>query len=134
MLLMALRRDARRPLVALARVIGLSRSATQERLEKLQRAGVICGFTTVENDHPQGRSRAHFLLRLQAGRTCAQVVGKLRRLPGIVSIHSVSGAIDMVIEAEGADVAAIEGIRSAIADFPEVAKVTTLVVLERHLG
>jgi Lrp/AsnC family transcriptional regulator, leucine-responsive regulatory protein len=134
MLLAALRRDARRTLVALARDIGLSRSATQERLERLLRSGVIEGFTTVEGKGLERRTCAHFLLKHQSGRTCAQLVPKLRKIAGIVSIHSVAGAIDLVIEAEGTDVSVIEGVRSAIANLPEVAELTTLMVLERHLG
>lgn len=132
-LLAALRKDARRTLVALARDISLSRSATQERLERLLRSGVIRGFTTVEGTASKGRTSAHFLLKHQPGRTCAQLVPKLRRILGIISIHSVAGAIDLVIEAEGADIGAIESIRSAIADLPEVAEITTFMVLERHL-
>ena len=83
---------------------------------------------------PSTLEAASAVLRLQPSGTCAKIVGKLRRIPGIVSIHSVSGALDMVIAAEGADIAAIERIRSTMADFPEVAEITTLIVLERHLG
>ncbi|PWC32957.1 Lrp/AsnC family transcriptional regulator [Azospirillum sp. TSO35-2] len=133
-LLDSLRKDARRTLVGLARDIGLSRSATQERLDRLVKAGVIRGFTIVEDsDRPAGAC-AHFLLRHQPGRTCVPLIPKLRRIPGIVALHSVSGAIDMVIRAEGADIQAIEGVRAAIAALPEVAEVTTLMVLDRHLG
>ncbi|WP_372395106.1 Lrp/AsnC family transcriptional regulator [Azospirillum sp. HJ39] len=134
LLLAALRKDARRTLVALARDIGLSRSATQERLDRLVRAGIVRGFTVVEGEDRPAGACAHFLLRHQPGRTCVQLVPKLRRIPGIVSLHSVAGAIDMVIRAEGADVRAIEAVRAAIVALPEVAEVTTLMVLDRHLG
>ncbi|MBP2299397.1 Lrp/AsnC family transcriptional regulator [Azospirillum picis] len=133
LLVAALRKDGRRTLVALARDLGLSRSATQERLDRLLRTGVIRGFTTVEEDRRRGGACAHFLLRHRPGRTCAQLVPKLHRVPGIVSLHSVAGAIDMVIQAEGTDTAAIEAIRAAIVELPEVAEVTTLMVLERFL-
>ena len=43
-LLDLLRRDARQPIVGLAKALNLSRSATQERLAKLQSAGIIDGF------------------------------------------------------------------------------------------
>ena len=134
MLLVALRKDARRTLVALARDIGLSRSATQERLERLLKSGVIRGFTTVEGNALDRRASAHFLIKHQPGGTCAQILPKLRKIAGIVSIHSVAGAIDLVIEAEGVNVGTIESIRSSIADLPEVAEITTLTVLERHLA
>lgn len=134
LLLDALRKDARRTLVALARDVGLSRSATQERLDRLVRTGIVRGFTIVEGEDRQACACAHFLLRHQPGRTCVQLVPKLRRIPGIVSIHAVAGAIDMVIQAEGADIRAIEAVRAAIVELPEVAEVTTLLVLDRYLA
>ena len=41
----ALRRNARESLVGLARTVGLSRSATQERMRRLEREGIIRGYT-----------------------------------------------------------------------------------------
>jgi len=48
LLLTLLRRDARQPVVALARELNLSRSATQDRLARLQDTGVIGGFTVAD--------------------------------------------------------------------------------------
>ena len=44
-LLALLRRNARMPLVALARAVRLSRSAVQGRLARLERSGAIGGYT-----------------------------------------------------------------------------------------
>ena len=52
LLLTLLRRDARRSIVALARDLNLSRSATQERLQKLQASGAIGAFTIVKGRPP----------------------------------------------------------------------------------
>jgi Lrp/AsnC family transcriptional regulator, leucine-responsive regulatory protein len=133
-LLAALRQDARRSLTALARDIGLSRSATQDRLHRLQTSGVLLGFTTVESPATGHGLCAHFLIRHQPGRTCAQILPRLRKIAGITLIHSVAGTIDLVLRAEAHDMPAIEAIRAAIADLPGIETVTTLMVLDRHLG
>ncbi|CAO3432014.1 Lrp/AsnC family transcriptional regulator [Azospirillum endophyticum] len=133
LLLAALRKDARRTLVALARDVGLSRSATQERLDRLLKAGVIRGFTTIEDGPAADGIAAYFLLRHEPGRTCAHLVPKLRRIPGIVAMDAVAGAIDLVIRAEAADIRGIEAIRTAIVGLPGVAEVTTQMVLERFV-
>lgn len=133
LLLTALRKDARRTLVALARDVGLSRSATQDRLDRLLKSGVIRGFTTVEDGPAADGVAAYFLLRHEPGRSCAQLVPKLRRIPGIVAMDAVAGAIDLVIRAEAPDIRGIETIRAAIAGLPGVADVTTQMVLERFL-
>ncbi len=133
LLLALLRRDARRSLVALARDLGLSRSATQERLGKLQASGVIAGFTVVEGG-PNNRSAAHLLIRLAPGRRCAQVAPQLRAIPTVLHIHSVAGSIDLIVHVEGDGVGAIEKARAAIAAIDGIAEISTFVVLERHLG
>ena len=62
-LLAELGADARLTQVALAARVGLSRSAVQERLKRLERDGVILGYTLrlglVHVDGTQTRGRAH---------------------------------------------------------------------------
>jgi Lrp/AsnC family transcriptional regulator, leucine-responsive regulatory protein len=134
LLLTLLKRDARRPVVALARDIGLSRSATQDRLARLQASGAIAGFTLAEGSAGEARETAWLTVRFEPRKRCADVVPKLKRIPAIASIHSVSGAIDLVLRVEGENVAAIEATRSAIDAVPGIADVSTYIVLERHLG
>ena len=118
LLLTALRRDARRPLVALARDIGLSRSATQDRLNRLLRSGAISGFTTVEPAGSTGKVATHFLVTHAPGGSCAKLMPHLEKIPGISRIHALAGPIDLVIFAEAADMAGIEAIRAAIDALP----------------
>ena len=128
-----LRRDARRPIVALARDLNLSRSATQERLAKLLSSGVIDGFTVREGSKAGSRQSAYLMVSFEPGYRCAQVVPKLQRIASIGMIHSVTGPIDLVIRVDATDVAGIEECRAAVAAIPGVASVSTSVVLERHL-
>lgn len=134
LLLTALRRDARRPLVALARDIGLSRSATQDRLNRLLRNGAISGFTTVEPADRAGKVAAYFLVTHAPGGSCAKLMPKLEKMPGVRSVHALAGPIDLAIFAEAPDMAGIEIIRSAIDALPLVSSLTTHMVLERHMG
>ena len=134
LLLTLLRRDARRSIVALARDLNLSRSATQERLAKLQSSGAIAGFTVVEGTPAGARQSAYLMVSFAAGYRCAQVVPKLKQMPSIGMIHSLTGPIDLILRVDGESIADIESCRSAIAAVPGVASVSTSVVLERHLG
>ena len=129
-----LRRDARQPIVGLAKALNLSRSATQERLAKLQSAGIIDGFTIREGSRAGALQSAYLMVGFESGYRCAQVVPKLQAIPSIGMIHSVTGPIDLVIRIDADDVAGIEASRSAIAAVPGVASVSTSVVLDRHLG
>lgn len=133
LLLTLLRRDARASTVALARDLGLSRSATQERLARLQASGAIRGFTTVEGP-AAARQSAYLSVTFQPGRRCAEIVPRLKKVPFVSLIHSMTGPIDLMIRVDGDTVADVEQARSAIAAVSGVASVSTAVVLERHLG
>jgi len=132
-LLELLRRDARRPIVALAKELNLSRSATQERLGKLLSSGIIDGFTVREGNKSGSRQSAYLMVSFEQGHRCAQIVPKLLPVASIGMIHSVTGPIDLVIRVDALDVAGIEEARSAVAAIPGIASVSTSVVLERHL-
>jgi Lrp/AsnC family transcriptional regulator, leucine-responsive regulatory protein len=134
LLLTLLRRDARRSIVALARDLGLSRSATQERLARLQASGAIAGFTIVEGRDDPGRQSAYLMVAFEPGRRCAEIVPKLKRIPAVAMIHSMTGPVDLIVRLDAASVADIESARSAIVAVPGIASVSTSVVLERHLG
>lgn len=133
LLLALLRRDARRSIVALARDLGLSRSATQERLARLQSSGAVAGFTVVDGT-AGGRSAAYLLIRLTQGSSCAKLMPRLKAIPAVTLAHSVAGAIDLILKVEGDGIAAIEAARATVAALDGVAEVTTSIVLERHLG
>lgn len=133
LLLTLLTRDARRPVVALARDLGLSRSATQDRIARLQASGAIRGFTIVAGAEA-ARETAWLNVTFEPGKRCADIVPKLKTLPAVTAIHSVSGEVDLVLRVEGETIARIEEARSKIAGIPGVADVSTHIVLERHLG
>ena len=134
LLLTLLRRDARRSIVALARDLGLSRSATQERLAKLQSSGAIAGFTIVEDGADRERQSAYLMVTFEPGRRCAEIVPRLKRIPAVAMIHGLTGPIDLLIRLDAPRVADIEQARAAVVAVPGVAGVSTSVVLDRHLG
>jgi len=134
LLLTLLRRNARSSIVALARDLGLSRSATQDRLARLVSSGAITGFTTVEGNDTGGRQSAYLMVSFSSGRNCTHVVPKLKRIPSVAVIHALTGPTDLLVRVDGDSVADLEQARAAVAAVPGVATVATSVLLERHLG
>nr|WP_255500626.1 Lrp/AsnC family transcriptional regulator [Caulobacter sp. 17J80-11] len=132
-LIAALTHDAREPLVALARRVGLSRSATQGRLARLERAGVIEGYTVrlAPGAETAGVS-AVLSVTLEPGRTCAQVLPALSGAPEIVSARSLAGPIDLLLEVACASPEALSAVRERVAATPGVAAATTHLVLTTH--
>lgn len=132
LLLAMLRRDGRASVVALARELGLSRSATQDRIAKLRASGAIGGFTIAEDS--SAAQSAYVTVTFEPGYRCATVVPKLKKVPAVGLIHSITGPADLIVRVDGEDIAEIEQGRAAIAATAGVRAVSTSVVLERWLG
>lgn len=96
-LLSLLRVNAREPIAALARKLDLSRSAVQERISRLERDGVIAGYTVrLGEDINEKRLQAIVRFTMDPKYT-AEVVRQLRQVPEAEACFSVSGAFDLIV-------------------------------------
>ena len=130
----ALRRNARESLVGLARTVGLSRSATQERMRRLEREGIIKGYTVALASEHDPAVRAMIAVTFESGFRCKQVVPRLAGIPEITACHSLTGAIDLMVTVSCDSNAALDRIRDAVAAAPGVASATTHIVLDTPLS
>lgn len=95
-LLTLLREDARASTAEIARRLKVSRTTVQSRIERLERSGVIAGYTVrLHEAAERSHIRAHILITVLPKQSAA-VVEALRRLPEVRTLHSVSGPFDLV--------------------------------------
>ena len=105
-LLAALRADARTPVASLAKQVGLSRGAVQNRLDRLVRDGAILGFTLrLPPETEPHRVRAIMTLAIEGERASA-VTAALRGVPEVEAMHTTNGRWDLVVELSAEDLAA----------------------------
>lgn len=104
-LLARLRENARAPVAELARALGLSRTTVQSRLAKLERTGVIAGYSVKLSEARQAAQVHAFIMLTVEPKQAAAVTQALKRLPGVRTLQSVSGPFDMIaaVEAPGVD-------------------------------
>ena len=96
LLLSVLRENARASTAEIARRLQLSRTTVQSRIERLEREGVIRGYTVRLADDVEGaRIRAHILITVLP-KQMAAVTKALHEMPEVRSLHSVSGEYDLV--------------------------------------
>ncbi|POR48694.1 Lrp/AsnC family transcriptional regulator [Bosea psychrotolerans] len=96
LLLVLLTENARAPVAELGRKLGLSRTTVQSRIERLERRGVIAGYTArLSDDHERGLVKAHVLITAMP-KLAPKVEAELRRIPEVRTLHSVSGHFDMI--------------------------------------
>jgi DNA-binding Lrp family transcriptional regulator len=103
-LLRLLRENARLATAELARLLKLSRTTVQSRIERLERQGVIEGYT-VRLAQPFARTliRAQVLITV-APKSAARAEAGLRRIAQITALYSVSGMYDLIALVEAISV------------------------------
>ena len=135
-LLSLLREDARMSTAALARKLGVARTTVVERMKRLERDGVVAGYTVRLDAKLQGRMlRVHVLLRVDAKQGEA-VVEALRAISQVRGVYAISGAFDSLVFVEGETTEEIDGVLDAIGILPGVEKTQSSLVLsvkfDRH--
>ncbi len=128
-LLSLLRENARASTAEIARRLKLSRTTVQSRIDRLERDGVIAGYTVrVADAAEHGRIRAHILVTVMP-RRMASVVEALRAMPEVRALHSVSGPSDLIALASAPDVEAMDGLTDRIGLVDGVERTTSSIIL-----
>ncbi len=128
-LLAVLREDARASTAQIARRLGVSRTTVQSRIEKLERQGVIGGYTVrVHDEVDRSYIRAHIMITVLP-KQMAQVVKALQAIPTVRELHSVSGPYDLVALGVAATVGDIDVLTDRIGALDGVERTTSAIVL-----
>jgi Lrp/AsnC family leucine-responsive transcriptional regulator len=123
-----LQADGRLTHVALAARVGLSRSAVQERVARLERDGVIQGYT-IRLGRPSAVPGLRAYLLLRGGPSHDRVARMLESFPEVKVADSVSGAIDLVVQLEAERIEDLNRVRDELARLPGVESTQTLLVM-----
>jgi Lrp/AsnC family leucine-responsive transcriptional regulator len=129
-LLQLLQVDGRMSHASLARRVGRSRSAVQERVSRLERLGYIGGYT-IRRGRAAGPVRA-YLLVTAASVDEAQLAAALGALPAVRVCDAVSGDLSLVLQIETSDIETVDAVRAMVAAVPGVVRTQTAVVLQNR--
>ncbi|MBB1089445.1 Lrp/AsnC family transcriptional regulator [Lysobacter sp. SG-8] len=128
-LLSLLREDARASVADIARRLRLSRTTVQSRIERLERNGIIAGYTVRVHDQVEhGHIRAHIMITVLPKQMQA-VVEALRAMPEVRSLHSVSGPFDLVAMGMVPTVVEMDELTDRIGALEGVERTTSSIVL-----
>lgn len=128
-----LREDARSPTARLARDLGLSRTTVQSRLERLERSGIITGYTVrLSEIHERGQIHAYIMMTV-APKNTAGVITAMRRIPAVRVLQSVSGPFDLMAEVVAPSVADMDAAIDALGHLDGVERTTSSVVLSTKI-
>jgi DNA-binding Lrp family transcriptional regulator len=132
-LIALLKASSREPVASLARKLGLSRTTVQDRLRRLEEAGVIAAYTIrLSREMDKGGMRAFVTLAIEPRRQIE--VGKhLARFPQIETLHTVSGKFDLIALVKTASSEAMDRLIDGIGQIPGVTRIETSVILSTKL-
>lgn len=131
-ILAILSKEARIALKTLAGRIGLSRSATSERVTNLEKSGVIRGYRADIGEIDANVIRATLLINLR--RTPAhELLDILARHTEVRRVSSVSGQLDLIVELEAASIDGLNRVRDLLAGHDIVEDLTTAIILRRDI-
>lgn len=128
-LLDLLKADGRRSASSLGNALGLSRTAVQGRMKRLETAGILAGYTVRLNLPVEELFQALVHGKILE-RPCAPVLVWLSNLPEVEKVVSVSGETDFVIWAHLADATALSRFVDLVATDKRIGSVTSQVILQ----
>jgi len=128
-LLALLRADAREPVSSLARKLALARSTVQERIDRLERSGVISGYTIRSSDEFAERQIAAHVMISVDPKLAASLTADLKKMPEVRSLAAISGTFDMMAEVAAETTAKIDAVLDAIGHLKGVQKTMSSIVL-----
>ena len=106
-ILTLLQANGRMPNVELAAEVGMSESACQRRLRKMERAGVVQGYAAIVDKRALGLAVTAFVLVTLEKQPDAQAEGFHRCVqsePHIVECHATSGSHDYLMKVVARDI------------------------------
>lgn len=132
-LIALLRDDARMSVADLARRLGVSRSTVQSRLERLERGGVIAGYSVrLSAEHEKGLVRAHILVTVPPKQSAA-VAAALSRIAEVRTLHSVSGNFDMIVVVEAPSVSDLDVLIDRVGALDGVERTLSSIILSTRI-
>ncbi len=131
-LLSLLRENARAAVASLAKKLGVARGTIQNRLSRLEKDGVIVGYTVrlkpqVESD----KIRAIMTVAVE-GNFTQSVLRELRGEPAVAAVHSTNGRWDFVAELHVEDLQEFDRVIARISLFEGVTRSETNLLLTTY--
>lgn len=131
-ILSLLRENARASSVELARRAGISRTTLQSRMERMERARIIAGYTVRSGEQDRQAIRAHVMITALP-KLAPSVEAALRKIPEVRTLHSVSGTFDMVVIVVTETVAEMDRLIDRIGALDGVERTTTAIILSTRI-
>lgn len=128
-LIEALQHNASQRLEDLARISHLAPSSVHDRLQRLQREGIIRNWT-IKVDAPALGLGVLAFVGIRATRPCSEILDALRAISSIEECHSVAGELSMILKVRVASTAGLLHLCESLRQLPGIEQTETTIVLQ----
>ena len=126
-----LQENGRRSISDLAKQLNLSRATVQQAMERLERSGVIQGYTVKINPHyHQQRVSAYVMISAVSQKT-PDIVRQVQKYPQVDMLCTISGQYDLMAMVTESTTEALDWAIDSIAALDGVEKTLSHIVLSR---
>jgi DNA-binding Lrp family transcriptional regulator len=129
-----LKANAREPVASLARKLNLARSTVQERIARLEREGVIKGYTVLLSEESEARRLRAVVMIAADPRQADRIGAELKRMPEVRALSAVSGAYDMMAIVEAETPARMDAVLDRIGKASGVARTVSSIILSEKFS
>ncbi|GLX85667.1 AsnC family transcriptional regulator [Thalassotalea loyana] len=126
-----LRTDARTSVSNIAQQIKVSRATIQNRIDKLEKSGVITGYTAlISTAGNQNLASVRALMNIElVSANTDKVKNLLLTEPSVCAIHTTNGRWDMVVELQATSLESLDKILGRIRAIPDITSSETNILL-----
>jgi DNA-binding Lrp family transcriptional regulator len=122
--------NARIPFAEVGRTIGLSRTAVQDRVARLEANGTIAGYQTKITNREALPLQAVVTVKITS-RPCDPALNWLVSLPEVHQVMSIAGEFDALLLCHVADAGHLSRLNDTIGSNPLIASATSHLVLRQ---
>jgi len=124
--------NARTPLAEIAKKLGVSRATLQSRLNRLERDGVIAGYTTLlGKQNPNDTTLSAIVLIELELKQQGSVIANLKKNADVASCHTVSGHFDLFVTVTSPTASHLDKTIDWIAGMDGVRRTTSSILLTK---
>ena len=131
-LLGLLRVNARTPVATLAKKLQIARGTVQNRMSKLEREGVIAGYSVRLKPEVDEHRIAALMTIAVEGNNADKVLRTLRGDPAVQTLHTTNGRWDIVAELRADSLEAFDKVLGRIRQVDGIVSTETSLLLSTH--
>ena len=128
-LLTLLSANSRESVSELSRRLNLSRSTVQDRIEKLERQGIIRGYTIrLSDEYLWSQVVAHVMINTDQKQSVS-IARDLKRIDAVKALHTVNGIHDMIAIVSADSTQSLDSVLDKIGEIDGVEKTASSIIL-----